>query len=133
AKKLLNSAENWSTLDMFGGGLISSMAKHSKIDDAQMQFSRISNLVKSFNKELEDVNLNGVGFSSTTKTFDIFFDNIFSDLSVNRHITESYEDVCKLERSVNNIINSLNINKDRLNMGVISKTNEYDEFVKSIN
>lgn len=132
AKKLLSSAKNWSTLDLFGGDFLTSMAKHSKIDDAQSHFARISSLTKSFNKELKDVNIEGVGFSSTTKTFDIFFDNIFSDLSVDRHISDSYENVCNLERSVASILSNLNTSKSKVDSDLASKRNEYDEFVKSL-
>ena len=31
----LNSAENWGTWDLVGGGLIADLAKHSRLDDAQ--------------------------------------------------------------------------------------------------
>ncbi|MGX4599535.1 hypothetical protein [Faecalimicrobium sp. JNUCC 81] len=132
AKKLLNSAKNWSTFDILGGDLLSSMAKHSKIDEAQAHFSRISNLTRSFNKELRDVNISGVGFSSTTKTFDIFFDNIFSDLSVDKHINESYDKVCNLERNVESILKKLKSDKEKLNIEVTVTRNEYDEFIKNI-
>ncbi|WP_042273458.1 hypothetical protein [[Clostridium] dakarense] len=132
AKKLLNSAKNWSTLDILGGDLLSSMAKHSKIDEAQFHFSRISNLTNSFNKELRDVNISGVGFSGTTKTFDIFFDNIFSDLSVDKHINQSYDKVYNLERSVESILRKLKSDKEKLNIEVTVTRNEYDEFIKNI-
>lgn len=132
AKKLLNSAKGWSTFDILGGDILSSMAKHNKIDEAQSHFSKISNLTRSFNKELKDVNISGVGFSATTKAFDIFFDNIFSDLSVDKHINESYEKVCSLEIKVENILIKLNTNKENLNKEITSIKNEYDEFIKSI-
>lgn len=132
AKKLLNSAKTWSTFDIFGGDLLTSMAKHNKIDEAQIHFSRISNLTDSFNKELSDINLSEVGFSATTKAFDIFFDNIFTDLSVDKHINQSYDKVCKLERSVENILRKLKSDKEKLNSEVTVTRNEYDEFIKNI-
>lgn len=132
AKKLLESAKTWSTFDLFGGDMISSMAKHSKIDEAQNHFSKIYSLTNSFNKELGDVNLSGVSFSSATKTFDIFFDNIFSDLSVDSHIRESYDSVCSLESSVENTLRTLRMNKQKLNVAANDKRREYEEFVKSI-
>lgn len=132
AKKLLNSAKTWSTLDIFGGDILSSMVKHNKIDEVQMHFSRISNLTSSFNKELRDVNISGVGFSATTKTFDIFFDNIFSDLSVDKHISQSYDNICNLEKSVENILRKLKSNKEKLNSEVTGTRNEYDEFIKNV-
>ncbi|MCR8743937.1 hypothetical protein [Romboutsia lituseburensis] len=132
AKKLLASAKAWSTFDIFGGDLLSYMAKHSKIDDVQWHLSKISNLIKSFNKELKDVNISGINFSSSTKTFDIFFDNIFTDLSVDKHITDSYDNICILEVKVENILKRLKNNRNDLNDIIESKKNEYDEFVKNI-
>lgn len=35
AQDSLNSAKNWGLWDMFGGGFISTMAKHSKMDSAK--------------------------------------------------------------------------------------------------
>ncbi|MGL5692690.1 MAG: hypothetical protein ACRCXA_01340 [Peptostreptococcaceae bacterium] len=132
AKKLLSSAKNWSTFDLFGGDLLSSMAKHNKIDEAQNHFYKIANLLNSFNKELSDVNIVGITFSSTTKTFDIFFDNIFSDLAVDKHINQSYENLCSLERDVNRILGNLKINRVKLNSSVEYEKNKYDEFIKNI-
>lgn len=132
AKKLLSSAKAWSTFDIFGGDLLSSMAKHSKIDDVQWHLSKISNLIKSFNKELKDVNISGISFSSSTKTFDIFFDNIFTDLSVDKHITDSYDNICVLEVKVENILSKLKRDSKDLKEIIDCKRREYDEFIKNI-
>ena len=35
ASKSLDSASGWGMLDIFGGGLISGLAKHHRIDEAQ--------------------------------------------------------------------------------------------------
>lgn len=132
AKKILESAKTWSTLDLFGGDLISSLAKHSKVDEAQRHFSRISNLLERFNKELNDVRINSLSFSTTSKTLDIFFDNIFSDISVNSQINKSYEDICNLEIRVNRILGVLKENKARINEVIIKKREEYDDFIDNI-
>ena len=36
AQEKLNSASNWGILDMFGGGMFSTIMKRSKMDDAQI-------------------------------------------------------------------------------------------------
>ncbi|WP_122640569.1 MULTISPECIES: hypothetical protein [unclassified Romboutsia] len=131
-KKLLESAKTWSNLDLFGGDLISSLAKHSKVDEAQRHFSIISNLLERFNKELEDVRISSLNFSTTSRTLDIFFDNIFSDISVNSQINKSYDDVCNLERRVNRIIGVLKENKTRISDVISAKREEYDEFIDTI-
>lgn len=131
-KKLLESAKTWGTLDLLGGDLISSLAKHKRVDEAQLHFTKVSNLLNSFNKELKDVNVNvsSLSFSSTSKTFDIFFDNIFTDISVNSQINKSYEDICDLQKKVSSILNNLEENKNKSNEMIIRKRNEYDEFIK---
>ena len=131
-KEILQSAKNWGTLDLLGGDFISSMAKHQKIDEAQRQFERVSNLLASFNKELEDINIPSLNFSTTTKTFDIFFDNIFTDISVNSQISKSYDEICKLEININVILMNLKNDKENLEKDIENKKIEYDEFINSI-
>lgn len=131
-KEILQSAKNWGTLDLLGGDFISSMAKHQKVDEAQKQFARVSNLLINFNKELEDINMSSLNFSTSMKTFDIFFDNIFTDISVNSQISKSYDDICKLEKNVNAILINLKNDKEKLDQVIENKKIEYDEFVNSL-
>lgn len=131
-KEILQSAKNWGTLDLFGGDFISSMAKHEKVEQAQKHFVRVSNLLSNFNKELQDVNIDILQFSTTMKTFDIFFDNIFTDISVNNQISKSYDDICKLQINVDMIIKKLKDSKKRLHQIIDNKKNEYDEFINSL-
>lgn len=132
AKEILQSAKNWGTIDLLGGDFISSIAKHEKVDQAQNQFIRISNLLSNFNKELKDVNINSLNFSNTMKTFDIFFDNIFTDISVNSQISNSYEDICKLQRDVDIILKKLKDSKVSLHEIIDDKKDEYDKFINSL-
>ncbi|MCC3868815.1 hypothetical protein [Terrisporobacter mayombei] len=131
-KEILQSAKNWGTIDLFGGDFISSMAKHEKVDQAQNQFIRISNLLSNFNKELKDINIDSLNFSTTMKTFDIFFDNIFTDISVNSQISNSYDDICKLQRDVDMILKKLKDSKESLYEIIDDKKNEYDKFINSL-
>lgn len=131
-KEILQSAKNWGTIDLLGGDFISSMAKHEKIDEAQKQFTRVSNLLVNFNKELEDINMYSLNFSTSIKTFDIFFDNIFTDISVNSQINKSYDDICKLEKNVNSILINLKNDKGKLDQIIGNKKIEYAEFIESL-
>ncbi|WP_018592404.1 hypothetical protein [Terrisporobacter glycolicus] len=131
-KEILQSAKNWGTIDLLGGDFISSIAKHEKVDQAQNQFIRISNLLCNFNKELKDINIDSLNFSNTMKTFDIFFDNIFTDISVNSQINNSYEDICKLQREVDIILKKLKDSKVSLHEVIDDKKDEYDKFINSI-
>lgn len=59
AKNQLNSARNWGIYDMIGGGLISSMIKHSKIDQANEWMDQANRDLRCFAKELRDVERRG--------------------------------------------------------------------------
>ena len=132
AKNSLDSAKNWGIFDIAGGDMISSIAKHNKINEAEEQFRRVSSLISRFNKELEDINLQGLPFSSITIVFDIFFDNIFTDFSVQNKINDSLNNVRDLIRKVENILYTLRSQKDSLNIKISNKRKEYDTFIESI-
>ncbi|MRH44165.1 hypothetical protein GH741_16100 [Aquibacillus halophilus] len=55
ARESLNKAKNWGTLDMFGGGLISTSLKHSNMDTAREEVHRAQKLLRKFSYELEDI------------------------------------------------------------------------------
>ncbi len=58
AEKDLNSAKNWGVFDMVGGGMISSLAKQSKMSDAQKHMQNAKEDLYRFSRELQDVNIN---------------------------------------------------------------------------
>ena len=57
ARDNLNSAKNWGLLDMFGGGFLSTMLKHSKIDQARQNMEQAKYDLRNFSRELNDVNI----------------------------------------------------------------------------
>lgn len=132
AEDSLSSAKNWGIMDIAGGDLLSSMVKHSKIDDAENHFRRISNLLMTFNKELGDVKVASITFSSTTMAFDLFFDNIFTDFSVQNKINHSLNDARDLRRNVEEILNNLVQEKEDLRATILKKRKEYDNFIESL-
>lgn len=117
AKKSLNSAKNWGVYDIVGGGMISSAIKHDRIDDAKSYMERLSYAVERLNKELGDVDTsilsNGLNITGFSYTFDIFFDNIFSDFSVQGEINDS---LYKIEDFYNSILNLIGKLEERENM-----------------
>ncbi len=88
-KSELQSAANWGTFDMLGGGLLATMAKHSKIDEAKSQAHRAQRYLRLFEEELADadqrlhVSLDIGGFS---KFADFFFDGLITDWVVQSKI-----------------------------------------------
>lgn len=57
AKENLDSAHNWGLFDMFAGGLISSLAKHSKMNQARQHMEQAKWDLRNFSEELKDVNM----------------------------------------------------------------------------
>lgn len=92
----LKSASNWGTFDIFGGGLITDIAKHSKIDDARSSLAKAQRDLRAFRTELADVSMNisiSIDIGSFTTFADYFFDDIFSSISVKSKITDAQNNV----------------------------------------
>lgn len=125
AYRAYDKAEGWSTVDtFFGGGLLSDMAKYSNIDDADEAVRRMNGAAHRLEKELKDVNLAFDGYidtiDSSSRFFDIAFDNIFSDWSIRDRIGGNLE---QLEGYMNRLASLEN----RLNAELKSIDNKLKE------
>ncbi len=111
AEDKLSSASSWSTYDtFFGGGMISSVIKHDRMDDASSLIRRADLALGRLTAELGDVGLppiGGVEVSDMTRTLDIWMDNIFSDLSSMKAIARAQERVTLALRSVEGVVGAL--------------------------
>jgi len=47
-QKKLSSAGNWGLWDIFGGDMIATMVKHSKLNEAKAEISRVQSLLRNF-------------------------------------------------------------------------------------
>ncbi|TWU49229.1 hypothetical protein [Rubripirellula reticaptiva] len=94
----LASAASWGTLDLFGGGMLTTMAKHSKIDSAKNQARTAQRKLLQFEEELADadqrlqISLQIDGFS---KFADYFFDGLISDWIVQSKIEKARTECSK--------------------------------------
>lgn len=111
AARLLDSARSWSAWDTFGGGdFISSMVKHQRLDSVADELRRADAALQSFGRELADLSLDGVATVNITplmRTFDVWFDNIFTDLAVRDRINKAQEKVSQARQSVRAIVDDL--------------------------
>lgn len=91
AKRQLNSARAWGIYDLVGGGLISSMIKHSKINNANEWMDQANRDLRRFARKLQDVDSEGlqIDTGSLVSMLDIFCDNFFSDIMVQQKINDS--------------------------------------------
>lgn len=111
AKECLKSAGNWGLLDMFGGGFISTLVKHSKINDAEKYLQQAKDDLKHFQRELMDVE-NVPDLHIQTGDFltfaDFFFDGFIADWLVQSKISEAKKQIENAIERVEYILDQLN-------------------------
>ncbi|QKE84285.1 hypothetical protein [Arthrobacter sp. NEB 688] len=113
ARERLGSAQSWSTYDTWlGGGLVASMVKHDRLDDAGRHVGAAQTALADFARELGDVGAVGalradLGVGPTMRTVDVWFDNLFTDLSVRARIKDSLVDVDAAALAVRDVLAEL--------------------------
>ena len=88
----LESAGNWGVWDMFGGGLLSTAIKHSRIDEARAGVDDVQAQMSRFNRELADVRQQvdlQIDIGSLDSFADFFFDGLITDWIVQSKIDDS--------------------------------------------
>lgn len=101
----LGSASGWSTYDtFFGGGTIPSSIKHDHMDRAADISRSADAVIAVFVRELGDVGVAAVAetleMSEGTRFMDVWFDNIFTDLSVRERLSQARQTVSRVRRKV---------------------------------
>ncbi|MEV6305743.1 hypothetical protein AB0M02_40440 [Actinoplanes sp. NPDC051861] len=113
ANELLESAGNWSAADTFlGGGAISSHAKHERLEEAAGHVSGAERQLEVLRKELGDSRVvapvaAGLGVDGTTRLIDVWFDNIFTDVSVGNQIGTAQERIGRTAKRVRDVRTAL--------------------------
>ena len=102
----LSSAHAWGTYDTwFGGGIVASAVKHNRIDSANDAASRLRGALDRLRSELADVRLDATDLqiSGGRRTMDIWFDNIFTDVSVQADIKEQQDRAAGLDSGLRQV------------------------------
>lgn len=106
----LNSAKDWSHLDVLGGGFLTDMAKHEKLDEAQRNIETLQVQLQKFNRELSDVTIRPelqVGIDRMLKFADFFFDGLLADLTVLDTIKSAYAQAEQTREQILGILRQL--------------------------
>lgn len=96
ARESLKSAGNWGIADMFGGGFIVGMMKHSRLDEAEQRLEEAKQQMCRFQKELRDVELPceiHVHVDGFLTFADFFFDGIVADWLVQSKINHAKQEL----------------------------------------
>ena len=96
AADALDSASNWGLFDLLAGGIIASLVKRSRLDDAEEALERARADLYTFTREVSDVR--GieelrVNVGSVASALDILADNPFVDLYVQKRISDAEKNV----------------------------------------
>ena len=92
----MGSARNWGIFDMLGGGFISDLVKHSKMNDASALMEQAKSDIQRFQRELRDVQVSldlRMEIGSFLSFADFFLDGLVADYMVQSKIADAREQV----------------------------------------
>ena len=110
AQNKLKSARGWGIFDMLGGGLLSDLMKHSRMNDASSYMEAARRDLEIFKRELADVStsynirMDVDGFLTFA---DFFFDGLIADYLVQTRISQAREQVDEAIVKVSGILAEL--------------------------
>lgn len=106
----LGSANDWGTWDLFGGGLITDLVKHSHLDEAQASVEALQTQLRRFKTELADVTIDAniqISVDGFLRVADYFFDGIFADWAVLDQIHQSQKQVQHTRNQICSVLDHL--------------------------
>ena len=107
----LENADGWNTWDLIGGGgIITHMAKHSHLDEAQDLVSELQSKLRRFKTELADIQINAnmqVNVDGFLRFADYFFDGLFADWAVGDKISQSMNSVSSTKSQISRTLDKL--------------------------
>ena len=107
----LEDADGWNTWDMIGGGgIITHMAKHSHLDEAQDLVSELQSKLRRFKTELADIQISAnmqVNVDGFLRFADYFFDGLFADWAVGDKISQSMNSVSSTKSQISRTLDKL--------------------------
>ena len=129
----LDSADGWNTWDMFGGGgIITHMAKHSHLDEAQELVSELQSKLRRFKTELADIQITAnmqVNIDGFLRFADYFFDGLFADWAVGDKISQSMNSVSGTKSQISRTLDKLNSMEQAADRSIASLKQQLDELI----
>ena len=129
----LESADGWNTWDMFGGGgIITHMAKHSHLDEAQDLVSDLQSKLRRFKTELADIQITAnmrIQIDGFLRFADYFFDGLFADWAVGDEISQSMNSVSSTRSQISRTLDKLNEMEKASNHGIEKLKIQLDDLV----
>ena len=130
----VSSAANWGAVDMMGGGMFTTMIKHSKMDAAKQQARTAQRQLLRFKNELADadkrlqVSLKIDGFTTFA---DYFFDGLIMDWVVQSKIANAKKECSSTRSQVTSAINECRRRLDAVRNEVRDLESTKQEIIES--
>ncbi len=114
AQNQLNKAKGWGVVDILGGGLLTDLIKHSKIDNAKQCMNDAKRKLAKFRKELDDIDdyIPNLDVGSFYTFADFFFDGLLADILMQSKISEACRQVDDAIYRVNTILERLRMEEE---------------------
>lgn len=109
--KMTESASRWGIFDIFADSGLVGLVKRGKIKDINSNLEIVRDKLEVTKRELNDIRINlDEEIPDSTYDFfvDVIFDNIFTDLRVNREIKEIREKLEDLGDKVDELLRKIN-------------------------
>ena len=129
----LEDADGWNTWDILGGGgIITHMAKHSHLDEAQDLVQELQSQLRRFKTELADVQISAnmqVNIDGFLRFADYFFDGLFADWAVGDKISQSMNSVSSTKSQISRTLDRLNEMEKAADRGIAILKQQLDELI----
>ena len=115
-----------------GGGIITHMAKHSHLDEAQDLVSELQSKLRRFKTELADIQITAnmqVNIDSFLRFADYFFDGLFADWAVGDKISQSMNSVSSTKSQISRTLDKLNSMEQAADHGITSLKQQVDDLI----
>lgn len=133
AIELLDSAGDWGTWDLLGGGLIADIMKHDKIDKAKQAILNAQTYVQRLQVELQDVNMSldgSIQITGGAVFADFFFDGLIADWYMQSKISQSRENVVATCGKIRKIVSTLSTQLNHKEKDLEAKEREIKRIIE---
>jgi hypothetical protein len=130
----LGSASSWGAIDLIGGGLLTSMIKRERVAQSLDTIHRLNRALDVFRTELQQVlapvtTPSGLEIGATSWTFDVWFDNIFSDWAMQSRIGDAQQSVRAVQDGLNEAIAALRTQRTRVEADTAAAGDEIERLL----
>lgn len=127
----LQDADGWNTWDMLGGGgIITHIAKHGHLDDAQSLVVELQGKLRRFKTELADIQIRAdmqVNIDGFLRFADYFFDGLFADWTVGSRISQSLSSVQQTKSQISSTLTQLERMDAAVDQRIVSLTAKVEQ------